>query len=340
MANNNTTFPGTRKISLVLLICCLFISFSATSYSANIIAFGDSITYGRSSRTGGYPPKLKSLLNANGKPSNVLNKGISGEMTPAGVARFDSVLNSWPSDIILIMEGTNDIWRGLSVQTTQRNLQAMINKAKAKGVTPVIATLTPSNKNGSQALIQNVWNPMIKNLAANNGVILSDHYTGINPTWGSSNADGLHPNDRGYQTIANTWYGSIAGLISFTGEVGSGESSGSGGSSGCFIATAAFGSPVEKNVELLKEFRDKILLPTAPGKKFVKAYYRYSPPVADFIRDHQFVKLAVRMMLYPLIGLSFFLVKLSLWLQVTLVLSLSALVAGSEFFLRRHTSLT
>jgi lysophospholipase L1-like esterase len=340
MTNNNTTLSWTRKMSLVLLGCGLFLSFSAPSYSANIIAFGDSITAGHSSRSGGYPPKLKSVLNANGKPSNVINKGISGEKTPAGVARFDSVLNSWPSDIILIMEGTNDIRGGLSVQTTERNLQAMINKAKAKGVTPVLATLTPSNKSGSQTLIPNVWNPMIINLAANNGVILSDQYAGINPTWGSSNADGLHPNDRGYQTIANTWYGSIAGLISSSGEVGSGASSGGGGGSGCFIATAAFGSPVEKNVELLKQFRDKILLPTAPGKKFVKAYYRYSPPVADFIRDHEFVKLAVRMLLYPLVGFSFFLVKLSLWLQVALVLSVAALVAGSGFFLRRHTSLS
>jgi len=337
MKNHKITVVNFRKPFLVVVACCLFLAFTTTAQAANIIAFGDSITAGHSSRSGGYPPKLKSLLNNNGKPSNVLNKGRSGEKTPSGVSRFDSVLDSWPSDIILIMEGTNDIRGGLSVQTTRNNLQAMINKAKAKNVTPVLATLTPSNKSGSTTLIPNVWNPMIRNLAASNGVILSDQYAGIAPTWGSSNADGLHPNDRGYQTIANTWYGSIAGLISSTGEAGTGGgSSGGGGGSGCFIATAAFGSPVEKNVELLKEFRDKILLPTAPGKKFVKAYYRYSPPIADFIREHEIVKLIVRMLLYPLIGISFFLVKLSLPLQLMLVLSLASVFAGSGLFMRRQ----
>jgi hypothetical protein len=83
------------------------------------------------------------------------------------------------------------------------------------------------------------------------------------------------------------------------------EGSGSGG--GCFIATAAFGSKFEKHVQLLRRFRDLHLMPHSVGRAFVKAYYRYSPPVADFIADHETVRMVIRWSLLPLIGLSWML---------------------------------
>jgi PKD repeat protein len=77
-----------------------------------------------------------------------------------------------------------------------------------------------------------------------------------------------------------------------------GESSGSSasgvGGGNCFIATAAFGTPLANEVEVLSELRDKVLLKTAFGKKFVKLYYSFGPPIADFIRDKPFLKTAIR----------------------------------------------
>lgn len=323
---------GTR--TFVLLACALLLCLAQVANGANIIAFGDSITAGHSSRSGGYPPKLASLLNGNEKPSIVANYGISGEKTPEGLSRFDRVLASFPANIILIMEGTNDIRGGISVETTQFNLQAMVNKAKAAGVTPVIATLTPSDRNGSTTLIPETWNPMIKALASSNGIKLADQYAAILPVWGSANADRLHPNDYGYQIIADTWYAAIAPMITSTGEV---KSSGGGGG-GCFIATAAFGSPVEKHVVLLKEFRDRCLLTNFPGRQFVDAYYRFSPAVADFIRQHEYVKLAARICLYPLVGLSYFLLKFSLPVQIAMAVAIGVGLAlsGLVYRSRRH----
>jgi len=74
-------------------------------------------------------------------------------------------------------------------------------------------------------------------------------------------------------------------------------------SSGCFIATAAFGSPFESHVVTLRAFRDRYLMPHAWGKRAVRLYYTYSPALARRIADHESLKLLVRAGLYPVVGL-------------------------------------
>jgi len=73
---------------------------------------------------------------------------------------------------------------------------------------------------------------------------------------------------------------------------------------GCFIATAAFGSPMEPQVETLRAFRDQYLMTNAPGKAFVHTYYKLSPPMADFIAQHDTLRAMTRGALMPLIGVS------------------------------------
>ena len=79
--------------------------------------------------------------------------------------------------------------------------------------------------------------------------------------------------------------------------------------SGCFIATAAYGSPIEPHVEILKDFRDQFLLPNKYGKKFVALYYQYSPPIAEIIAKHRMLKLTVRLALFPIVGMSWTILK-------------------------------
>jgi len=70
-------------------------------------------------------------------------------------------------------------------------------------------------------------------------------------------------------------------------------------SGGCFIATAAFGSPSERHVRVLRRFRDAFLLPCPPGRAFVHFYYRFSPPLAEWIAHHDRLRAAVRWLLLP-----------------------------------------
>lgn len=81
------------------------------------------------------------------------------------------------------------------------------------------------------------------------------------------------------------------------------------GGGGCFIATAAFGTPMAEEVRYLRAFRDRHLLTNDPGRAFVRFYYAYSPPIADYLRRHDSLRAMVRAGLRPLIELSRWLVS-------------------------------
>ena len=83
---------------------------------------------------------------------------------------------------------------------------------------------------------------------------------------------------------------------------------GGGGGGGCFIATAAFGTPMEKHVRILRDFRDGPLLTTSAGQAFVNFYYRVSPPIADRIAQSEVLRCLTRGSLMPLVGMAYLLV--------------------------------
>jgi hypothetical protein len=73
---------------------------------------------------------------------------------------------------------------------------------------------------------------------------------------------------------------------------------------GCFIATAAYGTPMADEVEILREFRDEYLLTNPVGQALVDLYYRVSPPIAEFITEHPCLKPIVRAGLVPAVAMS------------------------------------
>ncbi len=102
------------------------------------------------------------------------------------------------------------------------------------------------------------------------------------------------------------------------------SSSGDTGGGGCFIATAAFGSPVEKHVRMLKDFRDDYLLKYKVGRMFVNVYYKYSPPIANIIAERDNLRVLVRIGLIPLITFCYVLIYMSLVQQIAVAFLLTS----------------
>jgi len=103
-----------------------------------------------------------------------------------------------------------------------------------------------------------------------------------------------------WQKILLTLLGLGAAVIGLA----AGGDSGGGGGGPCFIATAAYGTPMAADIDTLRAFRDAYLLDNAIGTAFVDTYYRVSPFIADLIARSPFLMGLVRVALMPVIFLA------------------------------------
>ncbi len=108
-----------------------------------------------------------------------------------------------------------------------------------------------------------------------------------------------------------------------------------GGGGGCFIATAAYGSLMEPHVKVLREFRDRFLLTNSMGKAFVRFYYANSPPIADFIANHDSMRTLVRVSLLPVVGVSWLALKIGLAATLVLMIFVGSGLIGLVGIRRR-----
>jgi hypothetical protein len=110
-----------------------------------------------------------------------------------------------------------------------------------------------------------------------------------------ADADYLH-------TVGLKWDGSVVALGCNCSQTQRGSTSSRWGS--CFIATAAYGTPMAEEIQILREFRDEYLLTNPLGRAFVDFYYNVSPPIAEFITEHPGLKPIVRAGLVPAVAIS------------------------------------
>jgi len=157
----------------------------------------------------------------------VVNDGSSGEAagSPDAYARFVAHVPS--TEIVLIMEGSNDIFEGdpTKIGPAITNLRRMIQFAKGVNVRPYLATVPPMNPLGSRGRLgYNTvpqLNTQIRSLAQSEGVTLVDINVAFNGNFSLLSADGLHPNEAGYELIAQTFFTAIRTTLETAAPAGS-----------------------------------------------------------------------------------------------------------------------
>lgn len=179
-----------------------------------ILAFGDSITSGVATPYGGYTYHLESLLDAEEGSTVVINAGVGAERTLEGLERFESTLTKW-NDIqtVLLLEGTNDVTDSSGagpLDSIVSNLREMIRIARDDyGLQLVLGTLLPrlSYTNDQESPTTSELVVAIRDLAVEEDVLLADHYQNFleMEEWEDYFFDILHPNDQGYEALADSW---------------------------------------------------------------------------------------------------------------------------------------
>ncbi len=186
-----------------LLIISMVWLIQAANSPKTILFYGDSLTagYGLSPEEA-FPAIVGQKLSAKGKQIKVINAGLSGETSAGGLTRIDWVLRQ-PVDIFVLELGPNDGLRGLPLEQTEKNLQSIIDKVRAKNpdVKIVIAgMLVPPNMGPDYSSKFQALFPRLakKNRATLIPFLLQD-VAGIEKL---NQPDGIHPNVEGHRIVA------------------------------------------------------------------------------------------------------------------------------------------
>lgn len=168
-----------------------------------ILFFGDSLTagYGLSPEEA-FPTLTGEQLTKNGKNVKIVNAGLSGETSAGGLSRIDWVLRQ-PIDVFVLELGANDGLRGLPVDQTKKNLQAIIDKVKAKNPSVkvvVVGMMVPPNMGSTYATQFNTVFPEIAK--KNKATLMPFLLDGVAGDEKLNQADGIHPNIEGHKIVA------------------------------------------------------------------------------------------------------------------------------------------
>lgn len=177
----------------VLLACSDSPSLSYIPDNGVIIAFGDSLTVGVGATDDhSYPHVLAQLSHR-----NVISAGVSGEETAAGRKRLAQVLAEATPNLLILLQGGNDILRNRNMQSVKQNLAAMIELAQSKGIDVVLIGV-PAKKLFSDVA------PLYTELAEEYRLVFTDDLLASLLRNSKYKSDPVHLNKQGYRKLAES----------------------------------------------------------------------------------------------------------------------------------------
>ena len=177
-----------------------------------LLALGDSVTAGLGlAQSQAWPALLQARQLAEGYRYRVVNAGVSGDTSAAGLARLAWQLAQKPALVVLEL-GANDGLRGLPVAHTRENLAQIITRSKAAGAQVVLAGMqVPPNMGADYSA---AFRQMFPDLAAAHGVPLIPFVLeGVAGDPRLNQADGIHPTAEGQVILTETIWTHVRPLL-------------------------------------------------------------------------------------------------------------------------------
>jgi len=184
----------------MMILCLLFLQACSDSKSLTpipedgvILAFGDSLTVGvGASDAYSYPAILMELSGR-----QVIGVGVSGEETTQGLLRLPKVMDEVNPDLLILLEGGNDILRNKNMRNTKQHLAAMIELAQSRGVQVVLIGV-PEKKLFSDVV------PLYEELAEQYNLVFADDLLSGLLRDNEYKSDAVHLNQQGYRVMAES----------------------------------------------------------------------------------------------------------------------------------------
>src|SRR5258708_3343630 len=169
-----------------------------------IVVLGDSLSAGYGlPELQAYPALIQDKLNTEGYAWDVVNAGISGDTSAAGLQRVEWAMKDGDVRILILELGANDGLRGLPVSEMKKNLAAIIEHAKEKRISVLLAGMEAPPNFGPEYTVsfRQVYRDLAKQYKVTLLPFLLDKVAGV-PSL--NQADGIHPNADGAQIVADT----------------------------------------------------------------------------------------------------------------------------------------
>lgn len=172
-----------------------------------ILMLGDSLTDGYGlSRREAYPALVTEKLRMAGHKFEVINAGVSGDTTAGGLRRIPSYLNR-KIDVLLVELGINDAFRGVAIDQMRSNLQAIIDRTRAKN--PKVAIVIAGMQlplYGADTYVRSFGEMYAELATKNNAALVPYLLQGVGGDPSLNLADRIHPNAAGQRILAeNVW---------------------------------------------------------------------------------------------------------------------------------------
>ena len=171
-----------------------------------VVILGDSLTAGLGLvESESFPARLQQRVNDEGYAFDVVNAGVSGDTSAGGLRRLDWALEGDVRVLVLAL-GANDGLRGLSVADMQKNLTAIIERAKARGVLVILAGMEAPPNYGQEYAA--AFRQAFRQVALEQRVLFIPFL--LQDVAGHSalnQSDGIHPNAAGASRVAETVWG-------------------------------------------------------------------------------------------------------------------------------------
>jgi acyl-CoA thioesterase-1 len=168
-----------------------------------LVALGDSLTAGYNlPGSAAFPVKLEQALRRKGVAVEIVNAGVSGDTSQAGLERLDWSVPDGTDGVILEL-GANDALRGIDPGQTRQSLEAIISRLKQRGIAVMLAGIYAPRNLGEDYAKR--FDAIHRELAEKHGLVLYPFFLeGIAGDRALNQPDGLHPTAEGVDVIVRS----------------------------------------------------------------------------------------------------------------------------------------